>query len=142
MTKNKTASALSRVMKTTIEEINGKPMTVVWHNPREHKSRHFSHMDLDCYVYNLANGDVIYTSATDSAHIATALPPLPRKPKPEDARLLYRYMAEGIEPHDKCGNAKMQQDYGNAWFTKHEITHAINSETGERVEIAIEDRND
>jgi len=29
-------------------------------------------------------------------HIATALPPLPRRPKPEHAALLYRYMAEGI----------------------------------------------
>lgn len=32
-------------------------------------------------------------------NIITCLPPLPRKPMPEDARLLYRYMAEGVEPY-------------------------------------------
>jgi hypothetical protein len=81
-------------------------------------------------------------------HIATALPALPRNPKPEDARLLYRYMAEGIYPKgarlggiqissgelvERCLDEEHSKNIGL------EITGAIDSKTGERVEIAIKD---
>ena len=73
--------------------------------------------------------------------IEEKLPALPRNPKPEDARLLYRYMAEGIVIYgdsqvsgEGCINHKYE-GYENS--RPNEITHAINSETGEKIEVAI-----
>lgn len=40
--------------------------------------------------------DSLYSSCIE--YVLTILPPLPRRPKPEDAPLLYRYMSEGITP--------------------------------------------
>jgi hypothetical protein len=86
-------------MKTTIEEIAGKKYTVVWHGS------HTSFFDEDHHAFcdwiDLNNGVVVYLS--NNEHIATALPALPRKPKPEDARLLHLYAAHGITPMGKRG---------------------------------------
>ena len=126
-------------MKTSIENIGGQLCTVVWYwsygdfpTPEEWK-----------LTRQLVNGERHAIIAYD--HIATALPALPRNPKPEDAQLLYRYMAEGIYPDmvdvdsgepglfngmfiivsdDECGESYSPK-----------ITHATHN--GERVEIAI-----
>jgi len=120
-------------IKVKIETISGRRCTVLWHNPREHIYRHFSQIDLDCYANPLFNGEIIYTSAIDGLHIATALPPLPRHPTKDDARLLCLYAAHGLMVHgfEKCkgGGMRYIQEIG-------EITHAV-TESGERVEIAI-----
>lgn len=77
-------------MKTTIENINGADYTVVWHDVHPTDSHSFA----DSLIWvKLQMGWM----ASGTKHIATALPALPRHPKPEDAALLYRYMAEGIE---------------------------------------------
>lgn len=79
--------------KVTVETIGGKKCTVVWH--KESKL---------CDEWIRANsGGLLLVRKTVASpyvgydHIATALPALPRNPTPDDARLLYRYMAEGIE---------------------------------------------
>lgn len=74
-------------------------------------------------------------------HTITILPALPRHPKPEDAPLLCRYMAEGLELYFSWDTSK-----GIIWRVggfsidqvinhNSEITHATLN--GERVEIAI-----
>ena len=121
-------------MKTTIEEINGKLCTVVWHNGFDRNSI----WNWKEYISNY-DGMCEYL---DCGHqmACTALPALPKHPKPEDARLLYRYMAEGIEIMLKSSAGYQladvviaDEDLAYAW----EVAHAINSETGERVEVAI-----
>lgn len=77
-------------MQITIEEINGKKYTVVWVNadpsadfPFYRAMRHKHGVQ----TYHTYCGTLL----------CTALPALPRRPKPEHAPLLHRYMAEGIE---------------------------------------------
>lgn len=96
----------------TVEEIDGEQYTVIW------SDLPYVAAYLDWTDTNL--GKVAVHGRSDS-WLATALPALPRRPKPEDARLLYRYASEGIK----------------ACVKDSKITHAINSETGRRVEIAI-----
>ncbi len=122
----------------TIETIAGKQCTVIWHDT---KPRRFSG---DWRVLNCGS-IVLYSPTNRSHHIATALPALPSKPKPSDAPLLYRYMAEGLD----LRGIEMRPDSGG-WkdprkikgvrilLSKYpvKITHAIDSETGKRVNIA------
>lgn len=125
-------------MKITIETIKGRKCTVIWHVPRE--------PDGIDWPKKLRVGYVIRHNQT-SEHVATVLPALPRHPKPEHAPLLYRYMAEGIEP---MGESVEMQGNIVRFPAEHpihctvmiglgcgKITHAIFN--GERVEIAIED---
>jgi len=82
----------------------------------------------------------------------TILPPLPKYPKPEDAPLLYRYMAEGIIPvlhHARNGKSlsfftwKVGNDldcYGMEGVDHLLLDHATHN--GERVEVALEKENE
>lgn len=120
-------------MKTTIETINGKKYTVVWHDGA--LSGFFSNGvvtdPLGCkYAYN----HQLEVSAT-------GLPALPRHPNPEDAPLLYRYASEGLFPAGTMGGrfndcaAIAYLVGGNALP---EMTHAIDKD-GNKVEVAIEE---
>lgn len=130
--------------KITIETIQGKPYTVVWYKDVETSSALLGRR-----LVELSNGCLgVFHDANCLNLLATALPALPRKPKPEDARLIYRYMAEGLHP---WGTGRDGAIYPNGLgpeglisLSKRntkaaEITHAICSETGERVEIATAD---
>ena len=145
-------------MKTTIEEINGKLCTVIRKpfdvecvkeqldikmpvvvETIEHevcgkniKGIHKLHKYIDknwfCGI-NIGAEDSWFES------IIVVLPALPRYPKPEDAPLLYRYMAEGIIPIlDECESLD-RMIFTNG-FGEGRITHATHN--GERVEVAIE----
>jgi len=145
-------------MKTTIETINGKLCTVIrkpfdaeWvrgqiemeENPTFilkgcfYKFSHYTTYD-SRVVYHAFN-EVSGWSAVDlkEAVICKYLPALPKNPKSKDELLIFRYYSEGLEPvlTDKGEN------YSYLWVrpNKAEITHAIHAETGERVEIAIEE---
>lgn len=125
--------------KTTIETINGQLYTVIWHGGKSH-ANNFKQIKIQEVI-------VLYSEygSLQPMHIATALPAIPRYPRPKDAELLYRYMAEGIEPWlywlNKKGNMSVESSFIDPiWQSKSgEITHAINSATGQRIEAAIED---
>lgn len=94
--------------------------------------------------------DSLYSACI--THTIAILPPLPRRPKPEDATLLYRYCSEGI---NVCGKYLSWYDddecsFGRDFIIKEgpivsflggdlvrEITHATDT-NGNRIEIAIE----
>lgn len=154
-------------MKVTIEEINGKQCTVI----RKPFDAEWVKGELNRLTSVLVGRDgednfIIhpFLRADNSARILdaykndcfyslTILPALPKHPTPEDASLLYRYMAEGlcmggryrcIEWHQgkwsDWDNCSIMEDLNmgcNTWDDEfiHEITHVtLNSE---RVEIAI-----
>lgn len=146
-------------MKTSMETINGKLFTIVWHGDNSGKST------LGRRIVALSGGVfAVFKDADCLDHIATALPALPRHPKPEDAKLLYRYMSEGIAIHGAVIDGSEAfvglteiNDYpvmtftnGRAWwfvnkkdsldvsFSPKEITHATDMETGERAGVAID----
>lgn len=87
----------------TIETINGKKYTVVWHvnMSDNYKRRELTWMPLKngCLINHL------WGITLEATHIATALSALPRQPKPEDAPLLYLYMSEGIAIAMKWGKS-------------------------------------
>lgn len=129
--------------KITIEEIQGKKYTVVWH---ANMSENYMRSELTWLP--LKNGCLINYPWGAATHIATALPALPRHPKPEHASLLYRYMAEGMQIKGRFYTR--DNDWEVDFMTAHpesviwqedgcksEITHATHN--GERVEIAITD---
>jgi hypothetical protein len=122
----------------TIEAINGKAYTVVIPlgvELKEIEGAGWEAVDWQGVRYSVdrtvPNGDHV---------IAAALPALPRKPKPEDARLLYLYAAHGIDVRGR----KIDDMYPEPVVVEdvcfqyglEEITHATFN--GERVEIAIE----
>lgn len=128
--------------KITVETIQGKPYTVVWREPEIYPCD----ADDTGWIDGVSNGELFGQDAyaDDYIAIATALPALPRHPKPEDAPLLYRYMAEGIVPmateedfHNGCDLSNLA--FIDSWRTGKgmKITHATHN--GERVEIAITD---
>lgn len=132
----------------TIEEINGEKYTVVWHGSPERtpEPRQWFEMPDGTFILLVLEFD------GGANCYATALPALPRHPKPEDAPLLYRYMAEIIDITIKQTNndpdcldfVGLFSEGAEEWFIttdeyKVEITHAINSDTGERVEVAIKE---
>ncbi len=114
--------------KISIEEIQGKKYTVVWHEEDLHGYR----------VKAITVGYVLFC-CNRTAHLATALPALPRNPKPEHAALLYRYMAEGFEiGFDKNFHSGVPKTIIEMCSKEgSEITHATHN--GNRVEIAITD---
>jgi hypothetical protein len=80
-------------MTITKEKINGVEHNLVWHEETKDKNllgRRFAKLSGGALAF--------FKDANCLHHIATALPPLPRYPKPSDAALLYRYVAEGITP--------------------------------------------
>lgn len=98
--------------------------------------------------------DIRQIKPSHMVSVVKNLKALPRKPKPEDAALLYRYMAEGIEPrgnyYDTRAGKKRENHSAFSFMTymyncndsHREITHAIDTKTGERVEIAIKENDD
>lgn len=128
-------------MKTSIEEINGKKYTVVWY-----------WNTLRTFEQTLRDGSIIFGDALGD-HIATALPALPRNPKPEDAPLLYRYAAEGIwaqivDHGDKSvkdwpQRGEFTQLHPDLWVKRDiQIYEAIDKD-GNTIDIAIEEiKND
>lgn len=127
----------------TTEEINGQKMTVVWHTD---KFRLWAHIGRDVGIdwKQGVDGCCYWFSQEPAYCIATALPALPRNPKPEDAKLLYRYMAEGIALRTIVD--KKYKQSGALLFlalelesrSQIEITHATFE--GERVEVAIKEK--
>ena len=131
---------------TTIERIAGKLFTVVWH-----------HKPTVCGTLGLRNtqlkdGSVnVFLEADCINHVATALPAVSLYPETSDIRLLARYMAEGIFIVWKWGgdaegewesvhNAVMHHQDGVELLGSGDVSvaYAINGETGEGVQIAIE----
>lgn len=121
-------------MQVTIEEINGKPYTVVWYNGSPDEGWE------EFYFFSTKYGyQIIPDGFGDSISIATALPPLPLNPKPEDAGLLYRYWSEGLVIRGKNWNEFEGEHQDSAVLPPaydSEITHAIDP-SGNRVEVAI-----
>jgi hypothetical protein len=99
----------------TKETINGKDFNVVWHKSGYSfaKGTKYSRIEYTCHqgftnrvthihVFEpCGKYALIYEWDTESGHepnhIATALPALPRFPKPEHARLLHLYAAHGVD---------------------------------------------
>ena len=106
----------------------------------------------DKFYYLNENGSIDTANANCWTWTLTILPPLPRNPTPEDAPLLYRYMAEGLEICGSSGRDALgcrHQTTGGIYLlmstllegnVRVTITHAIHN--GERVEIAIGDDDD
>ena len=130
-------------MKVTIEHINGKQYTVIWNT------------NIMCGAggdtrYLQDGSIVLHNPFNRSHHIATALPPLPRHPKPKDVPLLHRYMAYGIAPvlHDDTAldilgftrEGYLSRNNKNSpcgeWVNGAVITYC--TQNGKRVEVAIE----
>lgn len=116
-------------MKTSIETINGNLYTVVWHEPMD---------DRKGIWVRTANEDILHAAVYEGAYIiATALPALARKPKPEDARLLHLYAGHGIEVHGKIASLNNFNGNGATFPCRLSvITHALD-EDGNTIEIAI-----
>lgn len=133
-------------MKVTKEEINGKWYTVVKHSTGEKDAVLLHKGGIYHYYENYYHKD----GTKSLRHIATALPPLPRYPKPEDAQLLTRYMAEGLTPimenmeglvisifsNLSSYNGVLEDEQENIFDT---VSCCIN-EQGEKVEVAINDQ--
>lgn len=149
-------------MKVTIEEINGKNCTIIrkpfdadWvkeqlsmgipviagdsiTNKRNILIRFVRHNREGCYKYR--NNEWFECCLDRSipevelTSIITILPALPKHPKPEDAPLLYAYMAQGLFLWTA------NSDVIDRFYTGEilvEITHCTHND--ERVEIAIEE---
>lgn len=127
-------------MKTSIEQINGQPYTVVWHTKIVRNTAQITDPDW-CLLMDNHSGDWTIYEANDYSHIATALPALPKHPKTEDAPLLYRYMAEGVMCRGKCFDlfGDVQENVLIFPQMESEITHAITPE-GNRIEIPLIDK--
>lgn len=133
-----TRADLDRPAPVTIETINGRQYTVVWHDGKAFK--------WSGDYRPLHDGSLILSNLfSRTHHIATAIPALPRYPKPEHARLLYRYMAEGIEiggdytdmegkrrSTDNLGNM-LEWEYCEAPETRYGLVNEC-----ERCDVAIE----
>jgi hypothetical protein len=132
-------------MTVTIKEIDGELMTVVWQGGIG-GSRVLTSTEIYSAIYKPLDDCLFFAESGDI--FAVALPALPRNPKPEDAALIYRYMAEGIYPKgERLGGIQISSgelverclDEEHSKNIGLEITHAIDTKTGERVEIAIKD---
>jgi hypothetical protein len=146
-------------MLVAIEEIEGVKHTIVWHfddlYPKKNsceKWKKFQH-----------TWELFLEDCDGLLHIATALPPLPRNPTADDAKLISLYRAHGFyicatenysEPIENrnpfiiVGSNNDGCFYYQEIFNKEEdgwldpsiitITHALD-EQGNRIEIALKD---
>lgn len=122
-------------MKVTKETINGREYTVIWHD--KGAASEYTH-DYGFMPWQKTSHG--YVAGEFSANWATALPPLPRRPKPEDAPLLYRYMAEGFYIRGNTYNdfeGERQECCIMPPTYDDEITGAVHS--GNPVDVAIEE---
>ena len=128
-------------MLVTIETINGREYTVIHHHAiftaiaaKGALSRKGWIEAPHGFIYIASEaGSVDDGTIKRSFVIATALPPLPRHPKPEDAAL---YVAHGMTLMVTCENTIYPYTLGDELGDDAKITHAVYN--GERVEIAIE----
>ncbi len=153
-------------MKTTIEKINGVEHTVVWVQPYKRKTLEQTAQDgltywhdkgwtehYYDYIKNPITNETLITAKQANHHIhAIALPPLPRNPTADDAKLLHLYASYGLQ---LCGtfyanvNKIGNQDFSSSSFlmyllsvlkaglvTNCKITHIID-EQDKKVEVAI-----
>ena len=134
-------------MLVSVENIDGVKHTVIWYSEID------AHIICDegwydCYLHKICidgNGKVI----------ATALPPLPRNPNADDAKLLYAYVAYGLKvifQHKDCIAHDMAEFVGFdglnilllnfygvfKYLDTYKITHALD-EQNNRIEIALKD---
>lgn len=134
----------------TIETINGKQMTVVWHDlPLGGDFRLWQDAIVNLMREDDISKDGVIHHYTHKRHITTALPALPKHPKPEDALLLYRYMAEGVDPVLISNHPilKGSELFWEKWIREGwkdcthdpEITNA--SFKGKEIEVAIKENN-
>jgi len=113
-------------------------MTVVWH-----------YGSGDIKLFNttpLANGVLAvvcdhYDVKLEDMFIATALPALPKHPKPEDAALLYRYLSEGVviyfAKNISTKNIQLEDYLYRLRDSKtHQIDHVTDTQ-GNRLDVAI-----
>lgn len=127
--------------KVSIEEINGKQCTVIrkpfdaeWVKEQLGMGNYVRVETFNMEWERVVSQDFI--TNTNLKYILTILPAIPKHPKPEDAPLLYRYMAEGIIPMYKIHiAAECFLPVSQHCIGKVTITHATHK--GERVEIAI-----
>ena len=117
----------------TIETIEGKQYTVVWRDAFEWNDRNARYRDMSKQIWFRGAGGYLMNAT------ATALPALPRYPKPEHAGLLHLYAANGFVIHFTddifCAQWSNPSILNNN--VDFEITHAT-TETGERADVAIE----
>lgn len=117
---------------------------------RKARGSHILHDFTNCDEW--FRGSYMAGDASSFSHTLTILPALPRNPKPSDAALLYRYMVEDLIPFGDIkvpcaafgeSNGRYQRisvevsTVGRIDNSMPTLTHAIDSQTGERVEIAI-----
>lgn len=86
----------------SIETIDGKACTVVWRKG----DPEFMCWDEADFIGGNDAADTVIGYNRDGDVLYIALSALPRHPKPEDAQLLYRYMADGIKPEFKWRNGR------------------------------------
>ena len=121
----------------TIENINGADYTVVWCKYAYADSYYIAEDDF--YVTDNLGVKTIICRIDDS-YVATALPALPRKPKAEDAPLLYRYMSDGVVlwfDTDFSSNTIIIPNICSGGMSQ--ITHATDKQ-GNKLEVAINDQ--
>jgi hypothetical protein len=134
-------------MNITIEEINGKPHTVI--TPPGIEAAKEGEAELEnwrnyCVTGLLGETICIGESIFDDGLItrgvcAVFLPPLPRRPTVKDASLLHLYAAHGLYASSEDINTEYQRSpdggINSLIYFGQEITHATHN--GERVEVAI-----
>lgn len=116
-----------------IEEINGEKYTAVWH------IKQYERPVVPEYFWCPMDNGSRRVLTPWGTRVATALPALPRHPKPEDAPLLYLYMAEGIIPiwHREYNDPEVVAF--RLYEKDVEIDYATHN--GEQVEIAIREND-
>ncbi len=123
-------------MKTSIETINGKLYTVIWHVQASSESI------LGRRFVTLHNGSLgIFAEADCLNLMATALPALKRIPTQEDIKLYLRYESEGLEIYMKdaiLGECRWL-NYQEVLINKDSSILYAEDNKGNRVEIAIKD---
>lgn len=119
-------------MKVTKEMIYDREHTVVWKGDRS-----FDLENIVCGTLTTPCGIVVYTPRTygEHDHLATALPPLPKHPKPEHVRLFNLYHEHGIALNGSISGSCKHT--GTFVFVAIESAYII--DTGEQVEVAIYD---